>query len=256
MTLAAAARAVVIRFDPKSIIQHPHVFVRAPAQLDAILETITPPSLILHTVVDETLRAHLERRIADLGLDAQPLLDPLVDRIAEFLDEAPRARPGQQYQTGLDDQRRIAAIDYAITQDDGQSPARLLAADVILVGVSRTSKTPTSIYLAYQGIRAANVPLTGNPKALEPLLQALAAGIPAIGLVVTPNRLAQVRAHRLEVLDRGDAPGYADLDSIREEVADARLFFERHDIPVVDVTRRSIEEIAAAILAHLRKRSA
>ena len=123
---------------------------------------------------------------------------------------------------------------------------------MILVGVSRTSKTPTCIYLGYQGVKAANVPLTGQTDVLHPLLAAQEAGIPVIGLIASPSRLAQVRSQRLHVLDRGGPDTYANLDQVREEVAQARLFFDRHEIPTIDVTRRSIEETAAEILDILR----
>jgi hypothetical protein len=145
---------------------------------------------------------------------------------------------------------RITALDYAIANDDGALGSRFARADVILAGVSRTSKTPTCIYLAYRGVKAANMPLVPGRTPPEAFFRALDSGIPVIGLVASPARLAQIRGQRLEAL--GDRPSaYADPDRIRDEVAEARLFFERHRIPVIDITRRSIEETAAAVMAEV-----
>ena len=129
-----------------------------------------------------------------------------------------------------------------------------MQADVILTGVSRTSKTPTCIYLAHRGVKAANVPLVPHTNPDPAFLRALERDIPTIGLTASPARLSQIRSHRLEALGSTQTADYAEIDVIRAEVADALLFFERHDIPVIDVTRRSIEETAAEILAILRAR--
>lgn len=251
-TLISAARAVVIRFDPGSMVEHRHIFVRSLAKVTEILDGIEQPAIILHTVVDGALRDHLDHELANRNLEALALLDPVVERISAMTGATPRARPGQQYKIDDSYHDRIAAIDYAVGHDDGMVADRLLAADVILVGVSRTSKTPTCIYLGYQGVKAANIPLTGKTDLLHPLIAAMEAGIPVIGLIASPSRLAQVRAQRLHVLDRGEPGNYADIAKVREEVAQARLFFDRYDIPTIDVTRRSIEETAAAILEQIK----
>ena len=149
---------------------------------------------------------------------------------------------------------RIAALDFAIAYDDGAIGTRLGQADVILTGVSRTSKTPTCIYLAYRGIKAANMPLVPGAEPDPAFFQAMARGVPVIGLTASPSRLSQIRGQRLEAIGSTKTAEYAELDQIRGEVADARLFFEQHGIPVIDVTRRSIEETAAEVLALLRER--
>jgi [pyruvate, water dikinase]-phosphate phosphotransferase / [pyruvate, water dikinase] kinase len=163
-------------------------------------------------------------------------------------------RAGLQHRVSSEYFARISALDFATAHDDGALGRRLLQADVVLTGVSRTSKTPTCIYLAYRGIRAANVPLLPKSEPDPALFAAIEAGVPVIGLTASPTRLAQIRSQRLAAMGAGHAPDYADLGRIRGEVAEARLFFDRHEIPVIDVTTRSIEETAAAILVILRSR--
>lgn len=254
-TTAAAARASAVRFEGTEFETRQHVFIRTPDQLSEIVDAIVQPALILHTLANGDLEDHLKTIAAAVGIEEIGILDTTVAALSRRLGAPSASLPGQQHRVDRNYQKRIDAIDFAMAHDDGIDPDRLLAADVILIGVSRSSKTPTCIFLGYQGIRAANVPLVPNVPAPAGLLAAMEAGVPVIGLVVSPARLAQIRAHRLVALARGGTQGYADIDTIRSEVAEARLFFERHDIPLIDVSRRSIEETAAAILAELRKRT-
>ncbi|MDH3665827.1 MAG: kinase/pyrophosphorylase [Paracoccaceae bacterium] len=275
-TLDALARAALAPFGERDKVTiHLSVFVRSGRDLDAALAKIrNHPGPVWFTVVDPKIRARIEAACAEMELASQGVLDPLIATLARFLGQAPNHRAGMQYQMNEGYFDRIAALDYAIAHDDGAQESgdtdslarRLMGADVILTGISRTSKTPTCIYLAYRGIKAANVPLIPNQHPPDELFAAMKAGIPVIGLTASPARLTHVRSQRLETL--GQAPRasegpsgagtseYADLERIRAEVSDARLFFQRHDIPVIDVTRRSIEETAAELLALLRERDA
>ncbi|MBY8976414.1 kinase/pyrophosphorylase [Rhodobacteraceae bacterium NNCM2] len=254
-TLLTTVRAVLAPFEDMPVDLHQSVFVRSDSDLaEAIAQITRKPGMVFHTLVNAQHRAAIEETCAKIGQTAIPLLDPLIARVSEFLGVSPKHRPGMQYRIDNDYFDRIAAMDFAIAHDDGALGSRLLRADVILTGVSRTSKTPTCIYLAYRSIKAANMPLVPGVKPDPAFFQALEAGVPAIGLTASPTRLSQIRTNRLEALGDRTA-SYADLDLIREEVADARLFFERHDLPVIDVTRRSIEETAAEILAILRARN-
>jgi regulator of PEP synthase PpsR (kinase-PPPase family) len=219
--------------------------------LEGVRET---PGLVWYTLVDPAMRNRIEEVCRDLDVESISVLTPLIDGLSRHLGRAPSHRPGLQHQMGSDYFDRIAALDFAISHDDGAIAERLRRADVILTGVSRTSKTPTCIYLAYRGVRAANVPLLPNREPPQELLDAVKSSIPVIALTASPSRLAQVRSHRLESLGQTSAADYADLERIRNEVAAARLFFQRHQIPVIDVTRRSIEETAAEVLAELRSR--
>jgi regulator of PEP synthase PpsR (kinase-PPPase family) len=269
-TLDALARAALAPFRSEvEVAIHLSVFVRTARDLEAALTGIRAnPGLVWFTVVDPAMQTRIEDACAALGVESEGVLDPLIAMLARFVGQTPSHRPGMQHRMNIDYFDRIAALDYAISHDDGahdsgahtigQLGQRLRRADVILTGISRTSKTPTCIYLAYRGVKAANVPLVPSRDPPRELFEAMAAGIPVIGLTASPSRLAHVRGHRLESLGQpGAAEGvadYADLDRIRAEVADARLFFQRHHIPVIDVTRRSIEETAAEILAELRAR--
>ena len=253
-TATSAVQAVAALFDgPWDEAQH--VFARTSAKIEEALRaaaTSPGPALIVHTLTDVQLRDQLVTGAARMRIPTIALLSPLIAAFGALLGQDPVRQPGQQYRLNDAYLEKIADIDFAMSHDDGQRLDQLLAADVILVGVSRTSKTPTCVYLAYQGIRAANVPLVPDQTPPQSLVDAMAAGIPTIGLIATPSRFAQIRATRIDALQRSDTPTYADASRIREEVAEARLFFDRHDMPIIDVTRRSIEETAAAIRAHLR----
>lgn len=251
-TGAAVVRAALARFEETGVTTHHSVFVRSDTDLEEAIDRIkTSPGLVFHTLANPTHRNALETASLAAGAQPVPVLEDHVARIARFLGQDPTAEAGLQHRLTDRYFERIAALDFAMSYDDGAVGSRFLAADVILVGVSRTSKTPTCIYLAYRGIRAANLPLVLGRTPPAAFQQALDAGVLAVGLVASPSRLAQVRRHRLEAL--GDrAPGYAEPEQIRHEVSESRLFFQRHNLQVIDVTRRSIEETAAEVQALLR----
>ena len=258
-TVHALARAALAPFQDQADVQiHLSVFVRSPRDLKEALTAIRAnPGPVWITMVDSVMRAKVETACATMGVETVAILAPLIGMLERLTGHPPNPKPGMQHRMTDGYFDRVAALDYAISSDDGALGARLRQADVILTGISRTSKTPTCIYLAYRGVKAANVPLVPGREPPQELFEALAGGIPVVGLTASPSRLMQVRSQRLESLGQ-QAPGqattteYADIDRIRAEVADARLFFQRHQIPVIDVTRRSIEETAAEILAVLR----
>ena len=258
-TVTAAAGAVISQFEELELTRRVHVFVRTARAVDQVLSAIeAEPGLVAYTLLDEKLAEHLREGCERIGAPAVALLDPFFRAMTDFVGQPRgRKRPGRQHDLDAGYFDRVSAIDYAMAHDDGATSDRLNRADVILVGVSRTSKTPTCLYLAVRGVKAANVPLVPGsplPRALE---EAIARGIPTVGLIASPSRLVQVRGQRLEVI--GAVPGmqsaaYADPERVREEVSQARLLFDRLGLPVIDVTRRSIEETAASILAILRAR--
>ena len=254
-TVHAMARAALARFTASEPELHVTVFVRNVDDIQgAIARMQSHPGFVLYTVADPKLNTMLEDAIAAQGLPSVSALSPLVAGLSSFLDQQPASRPGMQHRLNNDYFDRIAALDFAIAYDDGAIGDRIAQAHVILTGVSRTSKTPTCIYLAYRGIKAANVPLVPGTEPDPAFFEAMGRGVPVIGLTASPSRLSQIRGQRLEAIGSTKTADYAELDQIREEVADARLFFERHAIPVIDVTRRSIEETAAEVLALLRER--
>jgi regulator of PEP synthase PpsR (kinase-PPPase family) len=180
------------------------------------------------------------------------MLDPILKGLSTYLGLESKAQPGRQHIMDEEYFSRLDALDYAMSQDDGQSPAKLSDADVILVGVSRTSKTPTCIYLANRGVKAANVPFVPNIALPEILTSAYAPLI--VGLTEDPERLVSIRRNRLRLLNQPEVAAYADLQTVREEVNEARRFYTKMGWPVIDVTRRSIEETAAEILKILARR--
>ena len=255
-TLHALARAAQAPFqDTVEVRLHLSVFIRSADDLiPALAAAQADRGPIWVTMVNADLCRQVERKASELGVEYLSVLDPLLAMLERQTGHTATPRPGLQHRLSDGYFDRVAALDYAISHDDGALGPHLMRADVIVTGVSRTSKTPTSIYLACRGVKAANLPIVPNREPPRALFEAMASGIPTVRLIASPSRLAHVRGHRLESLGHSKAADYADVDRIRSEVADARLFFQRHQIPVIDVTRRSIEETAAEILAVLRAR--
>jgi regulator of PEP synthase PpsR (kinase-PPPase family) len=227
--------------------------VRTRNQIERVIAGVEANrGVVLFTLVSDTLRLLLQEGCRRIQVPVIPVLDPVIGALASYLGRASRGLPGKQHL--LDNQyfARIDAMTFALNHDDGQSGWGIDEADVCLVGVSRTSKTPTCLYLANRGIKAANVPLVpGVP--LPPEL--LSAKHPLIvGLTNDPERLIQLRRHRLDVLHHSSSSEYTDIDAVRAEIREARRVFAERHWPVIDVTRRSIEETAAAIMKLLARR--
>jgi len=246
-TLNAMARAVCARFDNVLPIEHIYALVRSQRQLDRALGDIEEaPGVVIHTIVDDKLRHALEEGCRKLDMPCIPALDPLVSALSRYLGASTTTRVGAHLRLDNDYFNRMDALNYAIGHDDGQGGQDLDEADVVLVGVSRTSKTPTCIYLAHRGVRAANVPLVPGRPIPDKLLQLKKALV--VGLTISPDRLIQIRRNRLLSLNENRQSAYIDNDTVRDEIIQARRLYERHGWPTIDVTRRSVEETAAAIL--------
>ena len=246
-TLNAMARAVCARFTDILPIEHIYALVRSTRQLERALEEIAgAPGVVMHTIIDPALRAALEDGCRKLETPCIAALDPVVSALSRYLGAPLSSRVGAQHALDNEYFDRIDALNYAIGHDDGQGGQDLAKADVVLVGVSRTSKTPTSIYLAHRGIRAANVPLV--PGAEPPALLFQLKHTLVVGLTASPDRLVQIRRNRLLSLKENRESSYIDQDAVRDEIVKARRLFERHGWPVIDVTRRSVEETAATII--------
>lgn len=253
-TLNAMAKAVIARFDGVIPIEHIYALVRSPKQMERVLEEVAgAPGVVLHTLVDRELREQLEEGCRRLRTPQIGALDPLVGALSGYLGANISTRVGAQHALDHGYFNRIGALDFAIAHDDGQGTLdQLEHADVVLCGVSRTSKTPTCIYLANRGIRAANVPLVPGQEDGERLTQLKHPLV--VGLTVAPDRLVQIRRNRLEGLNAARASDYVDHDAVRDETVKARRAFERRGWPTIDVTRRSVEETAAAIINLLSER--
>lgn len=252
-TLNAVAKAACAQFEMGRPIEHFYPLVRNRKQLDrAMGELETSPGLVLHTIVNAELRQVLEARCRELGLPSVAVLDPVMSKLGSYLGVEESHRPGAQHDMDAKYFARIEALNYTMAHDDGQSAATLQYADVILVGVSRTSKTPTCIYLANRGIKAANIPIVPNVPLPEELFQI--SGPLIVGLIASPDRLIHIRKNRLLSLNEDTETEYVDIEAVRAELVAARRLFAERGWPVIEVTRRSIEETAAEVLA-LYKRS-
>jgi regulator of PEP synthase PpsR (kinase-PPPase family) len=246
-TLNAMARAVCARFTDTLPIEHIYALVRSPRQMERVLDEIAAaPGIVMHTIAERDLRTALEDGCRALEMPCIAPLDPVMASMSRYLGVAISARVGAQHALDNDYFDRMEALNYAIGHDDGQGVQDLSLADVVLVGVSRTSKTPTCIYLAHRGIRAANIPLVPHMPAPEQLLGLKKTLV--VGLITSPDRLVQIRRNRLLSLKEDRGSDYADIDQVRQEIIYARRLFERHGWPVIDVTRRSVEETAAGII--------
>jgi hypothetical protein len=250
-TLNAIARATTVQFEHADIVYHRWSLIRTRFQLHRVLEGIeAEPGPVLSTLIDRALRAELDTTCRRLNVKVVNVLDPVINVLQESIGQKAEARPGRQYVLNADYFSRIDAMHYVLAHDDGQAQPGLAEADVVLVGVSRSSKTPTCFYLANRGIKAANVPLVPNlpsPPGLEEVK------CPVIGLTLAPEALIDIRRHRLRLIGgRGeqaqDASGYIDEDAVKAELLWARRFCNSHGWPTIDVTRRSIEETAATVL--------
>jgi regulator of PEP synthase PpsR (kinase-PPPase family) len=246
-TLIAVARAATAQYEGVSAIEHVYPLVRSSKQLDRVIAEIdAAPGLVLYTLVDRDLAGRLEEACRATGCPHLSVLAPVHALLESYIGAASTARPGAQHMLNAEYFKRIDAMNFTLMHDDGQLPTDLDEADVVLVGVSRTSKTPTSIYLANRGLKTANIPLVPNmpvPPALEAVRRTL-----VVGLVASPERIVQIRQNRLLSLKADEDTSYVDRELVAEEIAFSRRLCARHNWPVIDVTRRSIEETAAAIL--------
>ncbi|MCP4327007.1 MAG: kinase/pyrophosphorylase [Alphaproteobacteria bacterium] len=246
-TVQSLARASLAQFEGVECEEHFWPLIRSRATLDKAIKSVAAnPGFVLYTLVDEALREELETACRDLKVPTVSVLDPVVMKMAAYLGVRSSGRPGGQHALDAGYFGRIDAMNFVLTHDDGQAAETLNQADIVLVGVSRTSKTPTCIYLANRGIKAANVPMVPNCPLPPELLQA--DGPLIVGLTEDPARLVHVRRNRMRLLAQDQDTDYTDLESVRAEVVAARRLFTDRGWPVIDVTRRSIEETATAVL--------
>ena len=246
-TLEMIAKAALARFEDADVVRHFWPMVRSQQHLDRIMPTLQDnPGLVLYTLVNDDTRARLEERCHALSITAVPVLDQVTEALEAKLGQEAHGKPGRQHILDEAYFNRVEAIQFTIAHDDGVLHEDWEEADMLLAGVSRSSKTPTSIYLANRGYKVANIPLVVEsppPQALYNLRRPL-----IVGLTSSPERLVQIRRNRLLSLNENKQTAYADEDRVREEVKFARRIFADKGWPIIDVTRRSIEETAAAII--------
>lgn len=254
-TLNAVAKAAAVQYSGIRPIEHVHALVRSKKQLERVVQEIeSTPGIVLYTLVNADLAAELERCCANLNVPCVPVLAHIMKVFEAYLGRPSQPTVGGQHVLDAEYFRRIDALNFTMLHDDGQHLDSVTEADLVLVGISRTSKTPTSIYLAQRGYKTANIPLVPSlplPAQLESL-----AGPFVVGLVASPERISQVRRNRVMALADRDLKDYVDKEVIESEIAFTRKLCARHRWPVIDVSRRSVEESAAAILQLFHERKA
>jgi [pyruvate, water dikinase]-phosphate phosphotransferase / [pyruvate, water dikinase] kinase len=253
-TLTMVARAATAQYVKVMPVEHVYPLVRTQKQLDRVLAEIEEaPGIVLYTLLEDDLVKRLEDHCRELGVPCLSILGPVLSLMQSYLGTETSHRVGAQHTLNAEYFRRIDALNYSMLHDDGQHIDGLEEADVVLVGVSRTSKTPTSIYLANRGVKTGNVPLVPGiilPPQVEQLTRPL-----VVGLYASPERIVQIRQNRvLGLKSHHDADQYIDRKAVAEEVAFSRRLCAKHNWPSIDVTRRSIEETAAAVMKLLVER--
>lgn len=246
-TCEMVVRAALTQFKRAEITLETFANVRTPGQIDEVMEAAQAVNgVVIYTFVSPSLRQHISKEGRARGIPTVDIMGPVLTRLSDLLEISPLARPGLFRQLDSDYFRRMEALDFTLEHDDGRGLETLGRAEIVLVGVSRTSKTPVSIYLAYRGWKVANVPLIRD-EPLPPALAEVEAGR-IVALIIQPTRLEAVRRERMRRQNIPDAGGYADRDLVRREVSAAGRQFDELGYAQVDVTFKSIEETATEVV--------
>lgn len=254
-TLTTIAKAAAVQYAEVRPIEHVHPLIRNAKQLDRVLQEIaSAPGIVLYTIVNRDLTAELERRCRELKVPALHVLEPIMKVFESYLGAPQTPIVAGQHVLDAEYFQRIDALNFSMAHDDGQLPTDLNTADIIILGISRTSKTPTSIYLAQRGYKTSNVPIVPEIPLPDALTEPHGAFV--VGLVASAERISEIRRNRVRFLSDRNLDDYVDRDRIAQEIAHSRRLCARHGWPVIDVSRRSIEETAAQILRLFHDREA
>ena len=252
-TVASVAKSVIALFDDMSVVNHHYPMFRNYSQLEELKEElIKKPGIVLGTILNSKMNGSLGNVCEELNILYIPVLDRVIAEISSYLNEPYADSPGRQHELNEEYYSRISALGFTLAHDDGQSTKSLDEADVVFVGVSRSSKSPTSIYLANRGIKCANIPFVRErslPKELYSTKKPL-----VVGLVVEVERLIEIRKTRLVSMNDVYNSNYIDFDEVYAETEEAKKLFRRMSWPIIDVTKRSIEEVAALVIRLLEKK--
>jgi regulator of PEP synthase PpsR (kinase-PPPase family) len=252
-TLSSVARAVLSQFEGVESNDFIWPLVRTKPQLEKVMESIAKePGIVLYTILHDDLIEALRRKCYDLKVPCIPVLSHIIGEFSNYLGMGISHTIGRQHLLDNEYFSRVDAISFTITHDDGQSGWDLYDAEVVLIGVSRTSKSPTSVYLSCRGYKTANIPFVSMatvPPSIYELKKPL-----VVGLTINPEKLVQIRQTRLASLGQDVASDYIDLESIKNELAESRKLFAKLGCPIIDVTKRSVEETAAKIIQLLQEK--
>lgn len=252
-TLTTIAKAAAVQYAMVRPIEHMYPLVRTTRQLERVLKEIEQtPGIVLYTIVSKDLQSQLERRCRDLKVPCLYVLQPIMQVFESYLGAPQTPTVAGQHVLDASYFRRIDALNFTMVHDDGRLPEDLNEADIVILGISRTSKTPTSIYLAQRGYKTANIPIIPDIPIAEALTVPHSAFV--VCLVASPERIAEVRRHRALLMSDHDLGEYVDRSRIAAEIAEARKLCAKYGWPMIDVTRRSIEETAATIIKLLHDR--
>ncbi len=252
-TLAAIAKAAAVQYPMVRPIEHMHPLVRTQRQLTRVISEIDKqPGIVLYTMVNKSLVEQLEQHCKTLKVPCLAVLQPIMQVFESYLGAPHTPTVAGQHVLDADYFRRIDAMNFTMAHDDGRLPDNLSDADIIVLGISRTSKTPTSLYLAQRGYKTTNLPLVPEVALPENLLEPHSAFV--VCLVANVDRIADVRRNRAVLMADRDLNSYVDRDAITAEIAFTRKVAAQYGWPIIDVTRRSIEESATMILKLLHDR--
>jgi [pyruvate, water dikinase]-phosphate phosphotransferase / [pyruvate, water dikinase] kinase len=225
------------------------VFIRTEKQIDKIIEKCKKEEhvIILYTVVETKLAKYLSQICEKQMIPCFGILGNLILNFSKLLNKKATHTPSAQHVLDADYYKRIEAIQFTMAHDDGMKTEELRNADIILLGVSRTSKTPTSIYLANRGYKTLNIPLIENQE-IPNLLKEEFNRFCVVGLVVEAIRLSEIRTNRLEIMKEVSIPNYSNLKNVEKELENSKRLFKKYNWPLIDVTRKSVEETAASVI--------
>lgn len=254
-TLTTMAKAAAVQYSQVRPIEHIHPLVRSPRQLERVLKQVEQhPGIVLYTVVNPELIEEIERRCREMKVPSLHVLQPIMKIFESYLGAPQTPVVAGQHILDAEYFARIDALNFTMAHDDGRLPEDLSKADIIILGISRTSKTPTSIYLAQRGYKTTNLPLVPSLEVPAALTEPHTAFV--VGLVASPERIAEIRRNRVKLLADRNLDDYTDRHQIAAEVAYSRRLCAKHGWPVIDVTRKSVEETAATIISLLQERQA
>ena len=252
-TLTTIAKAAEVQYPDARALEHVYPLIRTRRQVERVLQEIeATPGIVLYTIIDRELSSLLEERCRELKLPCMHVLEPVMKVFENYLGAAQTPIVAGQHILDADYFGRIDALNFAMAHDDGRLPENLDDADIIVLGISRTSKTPTSIYLAQRGYKTTNLPLVPDIPIPVALTKETTAFV--VGLVASVERIAEIRRNRVRLLSDRDLDEYVDRETIAAEIAYSRRICAKNGWPVIDVTRRSIEETAATIIKLLNDR--
>ncbi|RDD35449.1 putative pyruvate, phosphate dikinase regulatory protein [Wolbachia endosymbiont of Cylisticus convexus] len=254
-TVISVAKSALKHFRSVETIEYVWSFVKGEEQIDKILEEINRKSdehnFVICTITDDELRKYLKDNCIKLKIPYRAILSHIIKEISSYLEIEKDEKLDLHTEINNEYFQRIDAINYTINHDDGQNIQDIYKADIILVGVSRTSKSPTSMYLAYRGYKVANVPFISEvPFYVD---SANLKNKLAIGVTINPSRLVEIRKNRLTSINNKDNNIYADPRKVEKEIKEAEELFKQNNWPIIDVTRKSIEEVSATIIQYFNK---